>query len=65
MKLDDYLTETETTKKALANALGVTEEAVRLWTTGQRKPRQEQLDALHRHTEGKVTANDFWHTESA
>lgn len=63
MKLDAYLTETKTSKKALADALGVTEEAVRLWVTGQRKPRQEQLDALHRATEGRVSANDFWHTD--
>lgn len=64
MKLDLYLSSTKTTKKALAAALGVTEEAVRLWVTGQRKPRQEQLDALVEHTDGKVTANDFWHPES-
>lgn len=65
MKLDVYLSETKTTKKALALALGVTEEAVRLWATGQRKPRQEQMAALLEHTGGKVTANDFYHAEPA
>ncbi len=65
MKLDLYLSETKTTKKALADAVGVTEEAVRLWCAGQRKPRQEQLDALLKATGGKVTANDFWHPQAA
>lgn len=65
MKLDVYLSETKTSKRALADVLCVTEEAVRLWCAGQRKPRQEQIDALYKHTGGKVTANDFWHPETA
>ena len=60
MKLDDWLSETNTSKAELARRLSVTAEAVRFWCIGRSIPRQKALRAITAETGGKVTVNDFY-----
>ena len=60
MRLSEYLQSNNLTSADLAAKIGnVTSEAVRLWATGKRVPRAEQMRRIVEVTEGQVTPNDF------
>lgn len=58
MKLADY-TKNPEGRAELARALGVTEEAVRLWEKGERTPRSKMQARIMKLTKNKVTPWDF------
>jgi len=60
MKLAKYLTDHDLSHKDFADMIGVTSEAVRLYATGQRRPRQNIIEKIREHTDGKVMAGDFF-----
>ena len=59
MKLRDFLDQNEQTRPTFAAAIGVTDEAVRLWIEGARFPSRANLTRIAALTEGAVNANDF------
>lgn len=59
MQLSDWLTHNNISVAVFAERIGVTAQAVRLWTRGERMPGVEQISAIQRVTEGQVTANDL------
>lgn len=59
MKLDAYLSEMGMSKAAFAKLIGVSEEAVRRYVTGERKPDWPVLARIAKHTDGRVSADDF------
>lgn len=58
MKLSDYI-KTPADRAALADKLGVTIEAVRMWEAGKRFPRHQHRVAIEGATNGKVRARDL------
>lgn len=42
-------------RKIIANALNVSESAIKAWELGLRNPRPENINAIEMITEGKVT----------
>ena len=59
MRLDAYLTEKGLKGPEFAALIGVTEETVRRYIKGERKPEWPILDRINKVTGGQVTANDF------
>lgn len=59
MKLDQFMTETDSSLAVMAEKVGVTREAIRLWAAGERTPRPKWMRKIAEATEGKVTPNDF------
>jgi transcriptional regulator with XRE-family HTH domain len=59
VKLDLYLAQTHTSRQDLAKALGVSNESVRRYCSGERKPDWTVLAKLTQITHGAVSANDF------
>jgi transcriptional regulator with XRE-family HTH domain len=59
MKLRTYLKKKKLTQKQFADIIGVSEQSVRNWVSGFRKP-SRHLMAILEETKGKVTANDFF-----
>lgn len=59
MVLSDYLKHSGNTVAEFAAKIGVTQEAVRMWLRGDRKPRFDTLEAIAQVTEGRVLPNDF------
>ncbi len=59
MKLGPYLSESGLSKKVFADSIGVSEEAVRRYVTGERKPDWPVLARIVKATGGKVSADDF------
>ncbi len=66
MTLSEYLKESGNTAAEFAEIIGVSQEAVRMWLRGERRPRFEHLEAIAEATSGRVLPNDFmvksrWH----
>lgn len=59
MTLSDYLAEKKVSPRDFAARIGVSPEAIRLYTKGARMPRPGVLRAIQTETAGAVTANDF------
>ena len=59
MQLRDYLAQDGVSRKAFADLIGVSSEAVRRYEAGLRTPRPDQLRAIVEATEGKVTLEDL------
>lgn len=59
MKLNDFLTANNIAPASFASRLGVTREALRLWTSGQRTPKQAFMMRIIKETNGAVMPNDF------
>lgn len=59
MKLADYLSDKKIRPSAFAATLGVPPSTVMRWANGTRLPRLEAVAAIHRATDGAVTAEDF------
>lgn len=64
MKLTDFLERRALSHAEFGRRVGVTAEAVRLWTVGKRIPSHRYMRAISMETEAAVTANDF-HSEEA
>lgn len=59
MTLDAYMTQHCISRAEMASRLGVSVEAVRRWTSGERTPRPMHMAAIKRVTRGAVTADSF------
>jgi DNA-binding transcriptional regulator YdaS (Cro superfamily) len=59
MTLRDYLTKHNLSLGNFAQRIGVTREAVRLWARKARTPRNAQMVAIMRATNGEVTAQEL------
>lgn len=59
MKLDQYLSETQKKPSVFAAEIGVAPSTITRLLKGERSPRLDLISLIQRHTEGKVTANDF------
>ena len=62
MQLSDYMQQTGNTVAKFAAEIGVSQEAVRMWIRGDRKPRFEQLEKIAVATDNRVLPNDFLRT---
>jgi transcriptional regulator with XRE-family HTH domain len=60
MTLDVYLAETSQTRAAFARQIGVTQETVRRYLSGERIPEKSKMEKIALATGCKVTANDFF-----
>jgi hypothetical protein len=65
MKLSVWLKENDATHQSFtnyANGKGVmfSKHAVAKWCNGQRIPRKDEMENIHRLTEGGVEPNDFY-----
>jgi transcriptional regulator with XRE-family HTH domain len=66
MKLAQYLKDNEVKVTDFAEKVGVTATALQRYIDGERRPKAEVLEAIHRETNGKVQPNDFFgFTEAA
>lgn len=65
MKLSDYLAQDGVSVSGLAEALGVTPQAIYRWADGTRQPRSKTLKALVAATGGKVQPNDLYQQAAA
>jgi len=59
MRLQDYLTQTDTTRAEFARQIGVKHISVTRYLDG-RVPEPSVMEKIIEVTEGKVTANDFF-----
>ena len=59
MKLNRYLSLHDMTLTDFAKKVGVSAEAVRRYSNGQRMPRPKQLQRIREVTNGAVEPNDF------
>ena len=59
MDLQKFIDQQGMTRKAFAEQVGVTPEAVRLWMCGKRIPRPRLLREIMLATGGAVTVYDF------
>ena len=59
MKLGTYLRKNGIPQSEFARILGVTQQAVANWVSGERFPRRAHLILIHRKTDGAVTPRDF------
>ncbi len=59
MKLGTYLRKNRTTQAEFARRLGVTQQALSNWISGERFPRRGHLIRIHQETDGAVTPRDF------
>lgn len=59
MKLKTYMTENNLSQSDLARQLNMTQAAVSMWVSGERRPDWDSLAKLAHLTGGAVTANDF------
>ena len=60
MKLREYLEYENTTITAFAQTIGVSRSIVHRWLSGEKRPSPENIITLHRVTNGKVRADDFY-----
>ena len=60
MKLHQYLKGQNMAPALFAKKLGVSSEAVRLWTKGERIPTPDLMASIYRLTEATVAPNDFY-----
>ena len=56
----EYLKEAELTQAEFAKQIGVSEETVRRYLTGERRPDRTRIEKIALATACKVTANDFF-----
>lgn len=59
MRLATYLTQNGISDADFAKRIGVERQSVYRYKTGERYPDRVTLVAIHRATDGAVTANDF------
>ena len=59
MTLAAYIAKHGLSRKSVADVLGVSPEAVRLWLSGDRMPSPDKLRRISEWTKGEVTPNDF------
>lgn len=60
MKLRDYLDHNGLTKAQFAERIGVSEETIRRYVTGERIPDKKKMSKIALATACQVTANDFF-----
>jgi len=65
MKLKTYLDENKLTVEAFAASVRCAPQTLYRYISGERRPRADVLSAIRDATGGKVTANDFFHSEAA
>jgi transcriptional regulator with XRE-family HTH domain len=63
MKLSQYLSVNHISAKDFADRMGISQEAVRLYVVGKRRPRAALMAKIAHETGGMVTANDFFGDE--
>lgn len=59
MQLARYLATNKLSKRRFGRIIGVTEESVRRYCSGERFPTPDILNKIRLATKGAVTANDF------
>jgi hypothetical protein len=59
MRLFEYLDQSKTSVPDFARLIGISPEAVRRYLVGERNPRTSVMMEIIRHTNGRVTPNDF------
>lgn len=62
MKLGEYLNTQNISRAEMAKRLGVSVEAVRQWSVGERAPRPQMQSKIMDETAGQVTPMDFHQT---
>lgn len=66
MRLSDYFKNHKCNAEDFAELIGVSDQAVYKYLSGERKPRDKEiLAAIANATNGQVTANDFYNVPSA
>ena len=60
MRLLQYLSDGDLTYQAFAERIGVTQQAVARYASGERIPRREVMERIAYVTKGQVTPNDFF-----
>lgn len=60
MKLQEYLSKTETSQRKFAARVGITESAMSQYIKQGRIPAHEIIKKIHRETEGQVQPNDWY-----
>lgn len=60
MKLADWMRDNKVSPKEMADRIGVTTEAVRLYMLARRVPREETMREILLSTNGAVEPNDFF-----
>jgi predicted transcriptional regulator len=60
MRLAKYLTEKSLTAAEFAKKVSVSDESIRRYLRGDRRPSAEVMKRIARRTKGEVTANDFY-----
>lgn len=60
MRLQEYLTETDTTRAEFARQIGVKHITITRYVNEGRVPEPSVMEKIIEVTEGKVTANDFF-----
>ena len=65
MRLLQYLEEHGLTYQAFADRIGVTQQAVARYATGERIPRREAKERIACVTKGAVQPNDFFAVKAA
>lgn len=63
MKLADWLTSHKITRTEFAKRIGVTPALITSYCNGSVWPGREKMEAVHRETDGAVTANDFMQSQ--
>ena len=60
MKLQEYLKSESVGQEAFAEKIGVSQQAVALWVSGDRIPRPGAMHTIWAVTDGRVGPNDFY-----
>lgn len=60
MKFCAYLLSKKIPRKTAAKELDVSVESIRLWVSGERLPREEQMLRIYRWSKQQVQPNDFY-----
>lgn len=61
MKLEDYIKKKGWSQRYFAKKCGVHPSTITLWIQKKRMPQQKYLIKIFIHTQGEVTADDFYH----
>jgi len=70
MKLSVWLKQNDATHQSFTNyannrGVNFSKHAVAKWCNGQRIPRKDEMESIHRLTEGGVQPNDFYNIHLA
>jgi DNA-binding transcriptional regulator YdaS (Cro superfamily) len=65
MRLADFLSQERMTATEFAAKVGVSQPCMSRYLAGQRRPAPEIINRIFRLTRGKVSANDFFLTDTA